>query len=114
MASPDAPLRLENVVVRFGPTTALNGVSLALERGETVVILGAAGSGKTVLLKTALALMHPNAGSVFLFGQETGKLKETQLFELRSRMGILFQRTCVEAYKKFSGTITRSFGFNQR
>ncbi len=91
MASPDVPLRLENVIVRYGPITALDGVNLALERGETVVILGAAGSGKTVLLKTALALIHPNAGSVFLFGQETGKLKEEQLFELRSRMGILFQ-----------------------
>lgn len=91
MASPDAPLRLAGVTVRFGAATALDRIDLTLERGETVVILGAAGSGKTVLLKTSLALIRPDAGEVFLFGQETDRLKESQLFELRSRMGILFQ-----------------------
>ena len=90
-AAADAPLRLENVTVRFGPVTALDRVSLLLERGETVVLLGAAGSGKTVLLKTALALIRPNEGRVFLFGQDTERLAESELFELRSRMGILFQ-----------------------
>ena len=91
MASPDAPLRLENVTVRFGPVTALDGVNLSLERGETVILLGASGSGKTVLLKTALALIHPNHGEVFLFTDATSRLPESKLYELRSRMGILFQ-----------------------
>lgn len=90
-SSSEAPLRFENVTVRFGPVTALESINLTLERGETVVILGAAGSGKTVLLKSALALIHPDEGHVYLFGQDTARLQEAQLFELRSRMGILFQ-----------------------
>ena len=89
--APDAPLRLENVTVRFGPVTALDGVNVSLQRGETVIVLGAAGSGKTVFLKTALALIAPDEGDVYLFGQTTRRLKESNLYELRSRMGILFQ-----------------------
>jgi phospholipid/cholesterol/gamma-HCH transport system ATP-binding protein len=91
MASPDAPLRFENVTVRFGPVTALDRVNLSLERGETVILLGSAGSGKTVLIKLGLALVHPTEGEVYLFGQATSRLRESQLYELRSRMGILFQ-----------------------
>lgn len=91
MASADAPLRFEDVTVRFGPVTALAGVNLTLARGETAILLGAAGSGKTVLLKSALGLLHPDEGEVYLFGQPTRRLKESQLYELRSRMGILFQ-----------------------
>ncbi len=87
----DAPLRMEGVTVRFGAATALHQVNLTLKRGETVIILGAAGSGKTVLLKTALALISPDEGRVLLFGEDTSRLKESALFELRSRVGILFQ-----------------------
>jgi len=91
MPSVDTPLRLNNVTVRFGPVTALDKVNLVLERGDTVILLGAAGSGKTVLLKTALALIPPDEGDVFLFGQATRRLKESELYDLRSRIGILFQ-----------------------
>jgi phospholipid/cholesterol/gamma-HCH transport system ATP-binding protein len=84
-------LRFEAVVVTFGEAPVLDRVSLELYRGETVVILGAAGSGKTVLLKTALGLIKPDEGHVYLFGQDTKKLKERELMELRSKMGILFQ-----------------------
>jgi phospholipid/cholesterol/gamma-HCH transport system ATP-binding protein len=71
--------------------TALDGINLTLERGETVILLGAAGSGKTVLLKSALALIPPDDGEIYLFGQSTRSLRESQLYDLRSRMGILFQ-----------------------
>ncbi len=84
-------LRFEDVVVTFGEAPVLDRVSLELYRGETVVILGAAGSGKTVLLKTALGLIKPDEGHVYLFGQDTKRLKEHELMELRSKMGILFQ-----------------------
>jgi phospholipid/cholesterol/gamma-HCH transport system ATP-binding protein len=84
-------LRFEDVVVTFGEAPVLDRVSLELYRGETVVILGAAGSGKTVLLKTALGLIKPDEGHVYLFGQDTKRLKERELMELRSKMGILFQ-----------------------
>ena len=84
--APDAPLRLENVTVRFGPVTALDGVNVSLQRGETVIVLGAAGSGKTVFLKTALALIAPNEGDVYLFGQATRRLKEIGRASCRERV----------------------------
>jgi phospholipid/cholesterol/gamma-HCH transport system ATP-binding protein len=86
-----AVLKLENVTVRYDDVTALDQIDLSLAEGETCVILGAAGSGKTVLLKTALGLIRPDGGKVYLFGQDTSPMDEDDLRELRSRMGILFQ-----------------------
>jgi phospholipid/cholesterol/gamma-HCH transport system ATP-binding protein len=84
-------LRLEHVGVRFDGLEALHDVSLEMFAGETRVILGAAGSGKTVLLKTALGLIKPDEGRVFLFGQDITDVQERKLFEVRSQVGVLFQ-----------------------
>jgi len=84
-------LRFEDVIVRFDDEPALDGVSFEVRTGETRVFLGAAGSGKTVLLKTAMGLQQADSGRVFLFGQDITRLSEHELFELRSRVGILFQ-----------------------
>jgi phospholipid/cholesterol/gamma-HCH transport system ATP-binding protein len=90
-ANGDIPLRLENVTVRFDDTIALDRLSFELRDRETAVILGAAGSGKTVLLKTALGLVLPDEGRAYLFGRDTRQLKRAELNELRARIGILFQ-----------------------
>jgi phospholipid/cholesterol/gamma-HCH transport system ATP-binding protein len=82
---------MDNVTVSFGDTPALDRVSLQLEGGETAVILGAAGSGKTVFLKTALGLILPDEGHVYVFGEDTRTATRERLADLRSRMGILFQ-----------------------
>lgn len=84
-------LRFENVSVHFDEQTALDRVSFEVRAGETRVVLGAAGSGKTVLLKTALGLLHADSGRVFLFDKDITSLPERDLFDLRSRVGILFQ-----------------------
>jgi phospholipid/cholesterol/gamma-HCH transport system ATP-binding protein len=84
-------LKLERVTVRFEDLTALDSVSFAMRAGETCVIFGAAGSGKTVLLKTALGLLKPNSGRVSVFGQDITTLGERELFDIRSRIGVLFQ-----------------------
>ena len=65
-------LRFEHVSVAFDGVTAVDDVSFDAREGETRVILGAAGSGKTVLLKTALGLQKPDSGRVLVFVGETG------------------------------------------
>ena len=77
--------------VNFGAVEALKDVSFDVKEGQTRIILGAAGSGKTVLLKTSIALDCPEAGKVVLFGEEIQGLREQQLFDIRRRVGILFQ-----------------------
>ncbi len=84
-------LRFENVTVRFEDVTALDDVSFSVFEGETRVVFGAAGSGKTILLKTALGLVRPERGRVWVFGQDITRMRERDLFRIRSRMGVLFQ-----------------------
>jgi phospholipid/cholesterol/gamma-HCH transport system ATP-binding protein len=84
-------IRFEQVTVRFDDEPALIDVSFELYAGETTVLMGAASSGKTVLLKTAIGLIRPEAGRVCLFGQDITNLHEQELFGLRRRAGVLFQ-----------------------
>jgi phospholipid/cholesterol/gamma-HCH transport system ATP-binding protein len=91
MDSETSVVRFEDVSLRYGSVSALDHLSFEMRAGETRVIFGAAGSGKTQLLKVALGLVRPDSGRVFLFGQEITHLKEQQLFDIRARVGILFQ-----------------------
>src|ERR1700694_2673718 len=84
-------LRFDRVTVRFNEKPALNSISLAIHPGETMVLLGAAGSGKTVLLKTAIGLIQPDEGQVYLFAEDIANLDEEKLNSLRRRVGVLFQ-----------------------
>src|ERR1035437_10037674 len=84
-------VRFEDVNLAFGDTPALVHLSFSMRAGETRVVLGAAGSGKTMLLKTTVGLVAPDSGRIFLFGEEVTRRKESQLFDVRSKVGILFQ-----------------------
>ena len=84
-------LRFESVTVLFGDVPSLDTVTFTLCAGETRVLLGAASSGKTVLLKTAAGLIKADSGHVYLFGEDITGMDEERLFEIRSRIGILFQ-----------------------
>ena len=84
-------LRFENVTVRYDDVDALSDVSFESFEGESRVILGAAGSGKTVLLKTAMGLIKPDSGKVFAFGKDLSAMRERDLFDIRSKIGMLFQ-----------------------
>jgi phospholipid/cholesterol/gamma-HCH transport system ATP-binding protein len=90
-AAEPAVLRFEDVCLWFGETAALEHVSFSIEPGESTIIYGIAGSGKTTLLKTALGLIKPDSGRVFVFGEDVTELDEAAWFEKRTRMGILFQ-----------------------
>lgn len=88
--------RFENVSVVFPDgTKALDNVSFDLREGETRILLGAAGSGKTVLLKTAMGLNPTTSGKVWLFGEDITGKPERELFDIRSRIGMLFQESAL-------------------
>ncbi len=89
--SSEPVLRFDNVSVHYGDVAALENISFAMVRGESRIVLGAAGSGKTVLLKTAVGLVRADAGRVFVFGRDITKMSEEQLFDIRARIGFLFQ-----------------------
>lgn len=84
-------LRFERVTVAFDDLKALDNVSFEMFSGETRVLFGAAGSGKTVLIKTALGLEKPESGRVSVFGQDISNMSEHELFGIRAKIGVLFQ-----------------------
>lgn len=88
-------LRFENVSVSFGDVAALQNVSFDVRTGETRIILGAAGSGKTVLLKTAMGLNAVASGRVFLFNEDVTHKPESELFKIRGKLGMLFQESAL-------------------
>jgi phospholipid/cholesterol/gamma-HCH transport system ATP-binding protein len=87
----DAQLAFEDLGLRFDETTVLEHISFELGSGETLIVLGAAGSGKTVLLKIGLGLLRPSTGRLILFGTDVTSYSERQWFDVRSRIGVLFQ-----------------------
>jgi len=76
---------------RFGTRTVIDGVSLAVHPGETLVIMGGSGCGKSTLLRHIIGVMKPNAGSVKIFGQEITTMNDRQIGDIRRRFGMLFQ-----------------------
>src|SRR5579862_9096236 len=93
---PGTLLRFENVGVVFGDgTQALDGVSFEMREGETRILMGAAGSGKTVLLKATLGLVPATSGNIYLFGEDITGRPESGLFDLRSKVGMLFQESAL-------------------
>jgi phospholipid/cholesterol/gamma-HCH transport system ATP-binding protein len=89
---PGSPiLRFDRVSLAFDDAPVLRSVSFAVEEGETLIVLGAAGSGKTVLLKTALGLLRADTGRVELFGEDVTHAPESRWFEVRAKVGVLFQ-----------------------
>jgi phospholipid/cholesterol/gamma-HCH transport system ATP-binding protein len=85
----------DNVSLAFEDNVVLNGVSFHLDRGETKALFGIAGSGKSTILKLALGLLPPDSGRILLLGEEITSMTEQQLFELRRRVGIVFQESAL-------------------
>jgi phospholipid/cholesterol/gamma-HCH transport system ATP-binding protein len=90
--SPEEPaVVFENVTIGFENKPVLNNISFTVKPGETRILLGPAGVGKSVLLKMADGLLRPDSGRILVFGEEVSAMPEEQLFALRSRIGIVFQ-----------------------
>jgi phospholipid/cholesterol/gamma-HCH transport system ATP-binding protein len=89
-------LRFEKVSVVFDDgTQALDQISFDVRHSETRIILGAAGSGKTVLLKTAMGLNRAKEGKIFLFDEDVTTMPEVKLFDVRTKIGMLFQESAL-------------------
>jgi phospholipid/cholesterol/gamma-HCH transport system ATP-binding protein len=84
-------IRLVDVHKAFGPKRVLNGFTLDVNEGETTVIIGYSGSGKSVAIKHIVGLLDPDAGTVFVDGQEVPSLSRRELYQLRAKIGYVFQ-----------------------
>lgn len=85
----------EDVYIGFEEVSVLKGISFELRRGETKVILGVAGSGKSTILKLALGLIKPDGGHIYVLGHDVTQMKEEELADLRSQVGIVFQESAL-------------------
>jgi len=85
----------EDVSIGFEDITVLNGVSFELRRGETKVIMGVAGSGKSTILKLCLGLLKPDSGHIYVLGHDITTMTEEELFDLRNKVGIVFQESAL-------------------
>ena len=87
----DHKLEVKDVYKAFGANHVLNGANLSIERGKSLVVIGGSGTGKSVLLKCILGLLHPDAGSIVVDGQETVGIGPRDRNELMKKFGMLFQ-----------------------
>jgi phospholipid/cholesterol/gamma-HCH transport system ATP-binding protein len=84
-------IEVRDVALSFDTKHVLDGISFALGAGETLILLGVTGSGKSVLLKLMVGLMKPDSGEILIEGQDIVPLGESSLRPLRLKMGIVFQ-----------------------
>ena len=85
----------EDVSIAFEDKVVLDGISFRLPRGETKAVFGVAGSGKSTILKLALGLIKPDSGHIYTLGEDVTQMPEEQLFELRRKVGIVFQESAL-------------------
>lgn len=90
-----AILAVTNLYRSFEGRTVLNGVSLSVDCGETLAVLGRSGTGKSVLLRLIIGLVKPDSGSVRIHGEDIAGLSLDQLGEFRKKMGFLFQHAAL-------------------
>ena len=90
MAEPPK-IELVDLAKRFGDNIVLDGVALAIERGESLAIIGGSGSGKSVTLKCILGLMAPDSGEILIDGEPVSAMTATRRERERAKFGMLFQ-----------------------
>jgi phospholipid/cholesterol/gamma-HCH transport system ATP-binding protein len=110
MATPSLPLQasiataehpsgpvivFDDVSISFEDKMVLDGISFQLPRGETKALFGVAGSGKSTILKMAIGLVKPDSGRIYTLGEDVTQMSEEALFELRRKVGIVFQESAL-------------------
>ena len=88
-------IEIINLHKSFGKNHVLRGIDLTVEKGESMVVIGGSGSGKSVLLKHIIGILRPDAGKVLIDGVDLALLKERELYEVRKKFGMLFQMSAL-------------------
>src|SRR6201996_8972726 len=86
---------VDDVSIIFDVKPVLQNISFTVQRGETRIILGPAGGGKSVLMKLVNGLIRPDSGTIRVFGEEVTTMREVDLFKLRGRIGMVFQESAL-------------------
>jgi len=84
-------IEIQELRKRFGTNQVLNGFHLKLNDGESLVVMGKSGSGKSVMIKCLIGLVQPDSGKIQVMGQDMTQLEQEQLDEIRTEIGFLFQ-----------------------
>lgn len=87
----DAKIKVENLHKSFGDKVVLDGVSLEVKKGESLVVIGGSGTGKSVLIKTILGILTPDQGKIFIDGEEVKKASRKVKEKFHAKFGMLFQ-----------------------
>jgi ABC-type transporter Mla maintaining outer membrane lipid asymmetry ATPase subunit MlaF len=102
----DAPVvELIDVSKSFGAKQVLRGVNLAIYPHKTTVIIGASGSGKSVIIKHIMGLFKPDSGQIKVFGKDIVPMKDTELNDVRTHFGLLFQNAALLDWLSVAGNV---------
>jgi phospholipid/cholesterol/gamma-HCH transport system ATP-binding protein len=112
VTAPAAAIRLDDVHKRYGHRHVLEGISLAVEPGKKLGLIGPAASGKSVILKLICGLEQPDTGSITVLGESVVGRAEVQLGDLRQRIGMLFQNYALFDFLTVAGNV--AFPLEQR
>jgi phospholipid/cholesterol/gamma-HCH transport system ATP-binding protein len=85
----------DQVSIKFNEHLVLKNISFEVDRGQTLIILGPAGTGKSVLMKLTNGLLRPDSGTITVFGEPVSSMRERDLFALRKRIGMVFQESAL-------------------
>lgn len=88
-------IKVVNLKVAFGEKTVLENLNLSVEKGESLVLVGSSGCGKTVLIKTIIGLIEPEEGEIFIYGKDIVKLPLKEIMKIRSKIGMVFQNSAL-------------------
>jgi phospholipid/cholesterol/gamma-HCH transport system ATP-binding protein len=91
----DAAVAFEHVSVAFGDHDVLSDINFSVARGSMMMLLGASGAGKSVILKLILGLLRPDAGAIYVNGDRIDSMSETELLRIRADIGMLFQESAL-------------------
>jgi phospholipid/cholesterol/gamma-HCH transport system ATP-binding protein len=95
LASGQPMVEFEDVSIGFEGHQVLSGVSFSVAHGETRILLGPAGGGKSVLMKLANGLVEPDSGEIRVFGRSLRDMTQNEMFEMRAHVGMVFQESAL-------------------